>query len=65
MEGKMFHQDIQDDVKVTGMGFCDYTVKTEDGVDMLPPGHYLNLLINGNEVAIPVDMKAHLTLQNV
>ena len=65
MNGKMFHQDIADDIRIIGMGFCDYTVQSEDGADMLPPGHYLNLEINGSDVAIPVDMKTHLTLENV
>ena len=64
MEGRMFHQDIKDKVMITGMGFCDYTVKSEDGEDLLPPGYYLNLTINENEVAIPVDMKTNMRIQN-
>lgn len=65
MKEKKSYKPIEDEVLLKGVGHCDYTVKTEDGEDILPPGYYMELEIGDEEVIVPIDSQTYNSISNI
>ena len=60
----MLHNQITNEVKILSTGFSEMVIHLEDGEEMLPSGYYMEVQIDNEEFAIPIDEATYKGIHN-